>query len=170
MFLLSEVENPTILKKKTRRLYLPEELNTTKMFDLFKIKYGNNKLLYEFYRNIFNTNFNISFGYPRTDSCSKYDEFKIRIEAIKIELSFNSECKKFKQQLDEVELQKEQHHKDAEIFYVRKQNAWFKAQREQRFESIAFDFQKISIYQIYQRMTFTTEENWHLIHLIFTCF
>ena len=93
------------------------------------------------YHNIFNTNFNISFGYPRTDTCSKCDEFKIKIESIKIELSLNSECKKLKQQLDEIELQKEQHHKDAETFYVRKRNARFKAQKEQRFESIAFDFQ-----------------------------
>ena len=86
------------------------------MFDLFKIKYGNYKLSYESYRNIFNTDFNISFGYPRTHTCSKCDEFKIKIEAIKIELSFNSEWKKLKEQLDEKELQKEQHHKDAEIF------------------------------------------------------
>ena len=78
----------------------------------------------------------------RTDTCFKCDEFKIKIEAMKIELSFNSECKKLKQQLDEMELQKEQHHKDAETFYVRKQNARFKVQREQKFESIAFDFQK----------------------------
>ena len=67
---------------------------------------------------------------------------KIKIESIKIELSLNSECKKLKQQLDEIKLQKEQHHKDAETFYVRKRNARFKAQWEQRFESIAFDFQK----------------------------
>ena len=63
------------------------------MFDLFKINYGNDKLSSESYCNIFNINFNISFGYPRTDTCSKCDEFKIKIEAIKIELSFNSECK-----------------------------------------------------------------------------
>ena len=49
---------------------------------------------------IFNTNFNIFFGYPRTDTCSKCNEFKIKIEAIKIELSFNTECKKLKQQLE----------------------------------------------------------------------
>ena len=140
------------------------------MFDLFKIKYGNDKLSYESYRTIFNTNFNISFGYPMTHTCSKCDEFKIKIKAIKIELSFNSKCKKLKQQLDEIELQKEQHHKDAETFYVRKQNARFKVQREQKFESIAFVFKKISIYQIYQLMTFTSEENWHFIHLTFTCF
>lgn len=112
------------------------------MYDLFKIKYANDKLSYESYRNIFNTSFNISFGYPRTDTCSKCDEFKIKIDAIKIELSFNSECTKPEQQLHELELLKEQHHKDAEIFYVRKRNARFKAQREYKFEAIAFDFQK----------------------------
>ena len=94
----------------------------------------NDKLSFESYRNMFNTNFNISLRYLRTGACSKYDEFKIKTEAIKIKLSFNSECKKLKQQLDEIELQKEQHHKDAETFYVRKRNSRFKAHREQRFE------------------------------------
>nr|XP_047129771.1 uncharacterized protein LOC124809804 isoform X1 [Hydra vulgaris] len=110
------------------------------MYDLFKIKYANDKLSYESYRNIFNTSFNISFGYPRTDTCSKCDEFKIKIDAIKIELSFK--CTKPEQQLHELELLKKQHHKNAETFYVRKRNARFKAQREYKFEAIAFDFQK----------------------------
>ena len=83
------------------------------------------QLSYESYRKIFNTSFNISFGYPGTETYSKCNEFKIKIEAKK--LSFNSECKKLKQQLDEIELQKEQYHKDAEIFYVRKQNPRFNA-------------------------------------------
>ena len=59
-------------------------------------------------------------------------------------INHKKRCKKLKQHLDEIELQKEQHHKDAETFYVRKRNARFKAQREQRFESIALDFQKKS--------------------------
>ena len=69
------------------------------MFDLFKIKYQNDKLSYESYRNIFKTSFNISFESSRTDACSKCIEFKTKIEAIKIELSFNLEYKKLKQQL-----------------------------------------------------------------------
>lgn len=42
--------------------------------------------LYETYRQIFNKNFNIGFGYPRTDTCSTYDEFKVQIKNLEMEL------------------------------------------------------------------------------------
>lgn len=45
------------------------------MFDMFvQENPGVNKLSLESYRNIFNKNFNIGFGYPRSDTCSYCDE------------------------------------------------------------------------------------------------
>ncbi|KAJ8970986.1 hypothetical protein NQ314_000947 [Rhamnusium bicolor] len=60
--------------KDSQKLYLPEELNVTKMFQTFKDLHPTCVVLYESYRAILNTNFNISFGYPRTDTCSACDE------------------------------------------------------------------------------------------------
>ena len=37
---------------------------------------GYPKVSYEYYRTIFINNFNIGFGYPRSDTCSKCDEYK----------------------------------------------------------------------------------------------
>ncbi|RUS83616.1 hypothetical protein EGW08_008635 [Elysia chlorotica] len=50
----------------TRRLYLSEELNITKMYDLFKERHPEVTVGYESYRSIFNSDFNIGFGYPPT--------------------------------------------------------------------------------------------------------
>lgn len=61
--------------KKSERIYLDESLNIQKIFDLFKDKYSEYPVSYESYRSIFNNNFNISFGYPRTDTCSTCDKF-----------------------------------------------------------------------------------------------
>lgn len=51
--------------KKSQKLYLPEELNIKKMFEMFKEKYPGVKVSYEKYRELFNTKFNTGFGYPR---------------------------------------------------------------------------------------------------------
>lgn len=56
--------------KDSSKKYLPEDLNVSKMHKLFKEKYPDVKVSYESYRTVFNNHFNISFGYPRTDTCS----------------------------------------------------------------------------------------------------
>ena len=47
---------------------------------------GYPKVSYEYYRAIFTDNFNIGFGYPRSDTCSTCDEDKseIKIEEKKL--------------------------------------------------------------------------------------
>ncbi|KAG5882599.1 hypothetical protein JTB14_026102 [Gonioctena quinquepunctata] len=52
-------------KKKTNKLYLPEEINVTKMYNLYKENYSRKPVSYETYRTIFTTKFNITFGSPR---------------------------------------------------------------------------------------------------------
>lgn len=44
-----------------------------------------NHVSYETYRTIFNTEFNISFGYPRTDTSSACDEFTMKAKALRAE-------------------------------------------------------------------------------------
>lgn len=55
-------------------MYLPEDLNV-KMFIMFKEKHPTIVVSYETYRCILNLEFNISFGYPCTDTCTTCDEF-----------------------------------------------------------------------------------------------
>jgi hypothetical protein len=53
--------------EKTSKIYLPEELNITKMFNMFKEADSDVTISYETYRTTFKK-FNISFGYPRSDT------------------------------------------------------------------------------------------------------
>lgn len=62
---------------KTTKTYLPEELNIKKTYKMYTERNPNHPVSYEYYRNYFNCNFNISFGYPRTDTCSQCDKFLI---------------------------------------------------------------------------------------------
>lgn len=75
--------------KDSGKISFPEELNTTKILNMFKehnpwVK--DSYLVNETYWQIFNKNFNIEFGYPRTDTCSAYDEFKVQNKNLELEL------------------------------------------------------------------------------------
>ncbi|KAG5899095.1 hypothetical protein JTB14_021598 [Gonioctena quinquepunctata] len=74
-------------KKKTNKLYLPEELNVTKMYNLYKEKYSRKPVSYETYRTIFTTKFNIAIGFPRCDTCSSCDEFNATLKVLGSKLS-----------------------------------------------------------------------------------
>ena len=116
---------------------------------------------YETYRKIFNSDFNISFGYPRTDTCSKCDEIKISIEQATKDLSHNPDSEQLKQALQKVQLEKDVHQRKADTFYRRKREAWLKASKDQNFEAITIDFNKnlslpnISTNEFYYRKKLT---------------
>jgi hypothetical protein len=58
------------------RQYLPAELSVAAMFRDFTQQNSNTSCIYNHYRNIFNSQFNISFKMPSTDTCPKCDQFK----------------------------------------------------------------------------------------------
>lgn len=62
--------------------YLPEGLNVKKMYKLY-LDESQNHASYETQRTIFNTEYNISFDYPRTDTCRACDEFTIKAKALR---------------------------------------------------------------------------------------
>ncbi|KAJ8940122.1 hypothetical protein NQ318_009836 [Aromia moschata] len=62
------------------KLYLPEELNIKKMFNMYCEKFPNLYASYETYRTIFSTEFNIAFGYPRSGTCSQCDEYTVCVK------------------------------------------------------------------------------------------
>ena len=130
-------------RKKSSRLYLPETLNITKMFNLFCEQHPGVTLLNESYRIIFNENFNISFGYPRSDTCSACDEFQAKISSIDSQLlaRYGDEAD-LQAQKAKLSAEKELHQRKAEIFYERKRAAKNAAKQDQKSLAIAFDFQK----------------------------
>lgn len=68
--------------KKSKKMYLPEDLSIKKMYNLYQESYSEQATSYELYRKIFNERFNISFGYPRCDTCSTCDEFNVKVKAL----------------------------------------------------------------------------------------
>lgn len=133
---------------KSKKQYLPEELNVTKMFSLYKIAYPNNKVSLEKYRQIFNSNFNLSFGYPRCDTCSTCDELTVNIESIQTKLALpatadnRNDFAKLNCDLKTLLQKKELHLRKADSFYKIKKNARIEAQKDKSKEAITMDYQK----------------------------
>lgn len=67
------VESHYCRKTKTaERKYLASELNISKIYKLYKdSEYSNADVKKSYFREIFNTNYNLGFGTPKTDACSK---------------------------------------------------------------------------------------------------
>ncbi|CAG4988051.1 unnamed protein product [Parnassius apollo] len=119
----------------TKKKYLPEDLNIKKIYKLYLDAYkSQNHVSYETYRTIFNTEFNISFGYPRTDTCSACDEFKIKAKALRAEGNIV--------ELNRLTILNNLHKKKAQTFYDRKKNARIKSKTDVEFQAIAMDYQK----------------------------
>ena len=84
------------------RKYLPEGLSIARMYRLYIEKYetdlegGQKPTVKEWlYRKIFTEEFNISFGYPRSDTCETCDLLKVAIDAAPTE----EECTKLQTEL-----------------------------------------------------------------------
>lgn len=68
--------------KDTIKTYLPEELNQTKLHKMYNDANIHNQVGLSTFTQFFNSNFNISFGYPRKDTCSTCDLLRAEIAAI----------------------------------------------------------------------------------------
>jgi hypothetical protein len=121
--------------EKTSKIYLPEELNVTKMFNMFKEANSDVTISYETYRTAFKK-FNISFGYPRSDTCSICDKFLAEMKALEQRTETSETEKRKLTVLNDI------HKKKAQEFYNRKRNAKAKAKSNIEYEAIAMDFQK----------------------------
>lgn len=125
---------------KTSKTYLPEELNIKKMFSMFKHENPNVDVSYEKYRKIFNTKFNIAFGYPRTDTCSYCDSMQVKIDHLNKKGAKKTTLETVS--LKKLEALKELHLRKAMTFYSRKRAAKYVAQGAETKEAIVMDFQK----------------------------
>lgn len=125
--------------------YLSPDLNMMKMYELYLIKYENEKwnqmqennnikpiVSYDFYRKYFSTNYKLSFGYPRVDTCQTCDRLQNLIAAEK-----DNELKK------KLETEKQLHVSKAEVFYVDLRQKSEEAKLENsEIDVVSFDFQQ----------------------------
>ncbi|CAH2006036.1 unnamed protein product [Acanthoscelides obtectus] len=104
--------------KDSRKLYLPEDLNIKKMFKMFCELNPSMKVSYESYRTVFNTKFNIAFGYPRTDTCSSCDEFLIKIKSLQSDVLKSMDIaqkERFQKEICHITIQNDVHKRKAEV-------------------------------------------------------
>lgn len=61
--------------------YLDARLNIKTMYELFKEKYPQLKVSYQYYVNFFHDNFHLSFGRPQIDCCCVCEELKLKLKS-----------------------------------------------------------------------------------------
>jgi len=120
--------------KDSKKMYLPEDLNVKKMFTMFKQLHPTVVVSYETYRCILNSEFNISFGYPRTDTCTTCDEFLAQLKT----LSPVTDDK----EIQNLTTKNMLHKRKAETFYVRKKIARQEAKKTKKMAAVCMDFGK----------------------------
>lgn len=116
-----------------------------KIHKMYNEKNPNNKVSYETYRNFFNKNFNISFGYPRMDTSSTCDEFQAEKKHFEIKIASlpdGQEKSQILSQLRRLEIENLAHKTRAEVFYDKKSKARLRARQDVTTIAIAMDFSK----------------------------
>lgn len=127
-----------------KRYYLSAELNITKMYRLYLETYEpeqfqlyengkdiNPEVSYDFYYRHFNSNYNISFGHPRSDTCQKCDKLENSIAA--------EENAEIKAKLNQ---EKSLHLAKAETFYKSLKEKSTLAKVDKSIEVLCFDYQQ----------------------------
>lgn len=130
----------------SKKIYLPETLDIKKLHSLYNTANPNNQTSYDSYRNIFNTKYNISFGYPRTDSCSSCDEFKAKVQSLQNQINNAKNdavaLAELQAELQKIETEHEVHLRKADAFYSRKRMERKLSQKNKAVEAICMDYQK----------------------------
>ena len=124
------------------RLYLPEELNISKMYQSYCERYPNAKCSFEKYRKIFNTKFNIGFGCPRKDTCSTCDRFLAEIGHLEKQITDALDFETNSARLVKVRQEYQDYLQEQGVFCKRKANARTQTQGSNTEYAIAFDFWK----------------------------
>ncbi|KAJ8887266.1 hypothetical protein PR048_013481 [Dryococelus australis] len=98
---------------------LNQNFSVKKMVDLKK--HEGVKVSYDKYNKVFLKEFNIIFGYPKGDTCSKCDEFDSKLKCIQAEKTNVPSCKEeIERKIEQLKTKNTQHKKQAEAFYSRK--------------------------------------------------
>ena len=86
---------------------------------------------YEYYREYFNTHFNLSFGVPKTDTCAVCDEYEVDVH----DAASNTE----KQRLQGA---KQEHLRKSQQFYTELRTCTAMARENSNISCISFDFEQ----------------------------
>lgn len=136
-------------KTGSKKRYLPSILDIMKMFTLFlqkcypteyqaiidnniDMKKVNSPCSYQYYRKIYQDNYNYAFGKPRTDICSKCTELEALIEKENFSATRTAQLKA---QLD-------CHKKKAAVFYDSLDSAQSLSESDESVELLCFDFKQ----------------------------
>lgn len=124
---------------------------------MFKELHPSCKVSYETYRKTFVKKFNISFGYPRTDTCSTCEEYLskkkvLEIEAEKADTGLAAGCSKNEKpnksrdillnEIKELTTMHEVHLAKAKSFYIIKRLSKLSSRKSELKQSICIDFCK----------------------------
>lgn len=142
---------------KSKKTYLPEDLNVKKMFQMFKELYPTKSISYESYRSIFVNKFNISFCYPRSDTYSHCDEYK----ANKSDPSQASN-------VSALDMNNQLHLKKAEVFTKENDPNAKELKNTVILKPLQWITKKTCHCQILVLMTYTISGNYRFTYLIFT--
>ena len=130
---------------ESSKIYLPEELSVKRLHSMYQEMNPDNPVSYEYYRLIFTTKFNISFGYPRSDTCSNCDSYQAKVKGLEHTLSETKDQTKvldIEKQLKSLKIENEVHLRKANTFYRRKTLAKKKSRQNNDHESVCFDYMK----------------------------
>lgn len=132
--------------KDSGKQYLEAELCVTKMYKLFQLKHPELKLSCEIYRQLFKKEYNISFGYPRTDTCSTCDEITAKIKSLRATQKNttidSTEYQELNVNIKNLERDRLVHKKRAATFYSRKNKAKKRGKISKQFHAVALDYMK----------------------------
>ena len=122
-------------KHSGRRRNLSPNLSVKQMHEFYTEKHEENHenllVSYDYYLTYFNQNFNFSFGYPKSDTCSTCDQLEVQLNA-----SSDSAVQ------SSIRLQKEDHLRKAENFYSSLRTDTILAKQNSHIATLTFDFQQ----------------------------
>lgn len=130
--------------KKSDKIYLSDELNISKLWTMYQESNPNCKISYDSFREIFNHDYNFSFGYPRKDTCSTCDSNKSKKAAFETSIASASEAEKIilQNDLDKLLVEEKLHLSKSAKFYELKSLYKRKSRKSPDLEAITMDYQK----------------------------
>lgn len=114
-----------------------------KLLGMFLVQNPGMSLSYEKLRQTSELHYNISFGYPRTDTCvTCCDEQKLKKTALikSLENSLGDDRDKIEKELKDLQNKIKLHKLKAEWFYRKKRTARLGCRKSQKKEAISMDF------------------------------
>lgn len=127
----------------SEKLYLPEELNIKKLRAFYNDKHPENIVGYTTFHNIFKQKFNISFGYPRKDTCSVCDVYKAEVKLIENQIATcvdNDTKNSLNKALKKESIEHELHQRKGDKFYELKRKYRRTAKKTPDLEAIVIDY------------------------------